>query len=557
MATDAYSLPGVRAALILLLACAPAPPAWASPSGTPIEIGVASSLEKLRPSDPVPPARAIDLVAARGECEAAQIGVRAPAGIAALAADAGPLAAGGVRIPLSLYRVATLGIARASGPDGEPGEWPDPLVPARDAYFGEPRRAFPVSVAPGRLQAIWVEACVPEDAHPGLHAGVVRLRDGTRPLGEVPVRLRVWPFVLPRTGTFAAAFGLPTRVGTRALGRADDPDIARALAAAALRHRVTPYVLSADPPDGECTARRCALDWSRYDAEVAPVLDGTLVQGMRGAFAEVRIAARVWDGPEEDLAATLRAWRRHFEEHGWADRLWLYTLDEPRPAQLPELRRRARLARAAGIRVFATIIPSPALAGAVDDFAPNLALVEDGASRRNRVTWSYASCLSHGCAEMPAAGPGRASMMREFTGWPGYEIDRPGTAARAVPLLGVRRGLKGELYYDMLQAWSGDPWSEVRAFAGNGDGTLLYPGLPEALGGTHPFPVESIRLKIVRDALEDAELVAIARAAGEGRLADGLLARLVPTARRWERRPGPWLSARRQLGDAIARRAPR
>ncbi len=109
----------------------------------------------------------------------------------------------------------------------------------------------------------------------------------------------------------------------------------------------------------------------------------------------------------------------------------------------------------------------------------------------------------------------------------------------------------------MLQAWSGDPWSEVRAFAGNGDGTLLYPGLPEALGGTHPFPVESIRLKIVRDALEDAELVAIARAAGEGRLADGLLARLVPTARGWERRAGPWLSARRQLGDAIARRAPR
>ena len=95
----------------------------------------------------------------------------------------------------------------------------------------------------------------------------------------------------------------------------------------------------------------------------------------------------------------------------------------------------------------------------------------------------------------------------------------------------------------MLQAWTGDPWSEVRAFAGNGDGTLLYPGRPDALGGTHPFPVESIRLKIVRDALEDAELVA--------------LARLVTTARRWERRPGPWLAAHRQLGDAIARRAAR
>jgi hypothetical protein len=146
-------------------------------------------------------------------------------------------------------------------------------------------------------------------------------------------------------------------------------------------------------------------------------------------------------------------------------------------------------------------------------------------------------------------------MVAEFSGWPGYEIDRPGTAARAVPLLGARRGLAGELYYDMLHAWTGDPWRDVRAFAGNGDGTLLYPGRPEALGGTTPFPVGSIRLAIIRDALEDAELLALARAVGEGRLADRFLARLVPSARGWERRPEPWLRARRQLGDAVARHA--
>jgi len=551
----------VRAAIVLvaawLSAPAPASAREARRTGAP-EIGVASSLEKLRPQGAMPRGSAIELVAARGECEAAQIAVRAPEGLAALSADAPGLRGGpGAALPLTLYRVATLALARPSGPDGEAGEWPDPLVPARDAYAGEVRRAFPVAVAPGRIQAIWVEVCVPEGEVPGERAGVVRLAEAGRRIAEVPVRLRVWPFTLPRTGSFAAAFGLPTRVGTRALGRADDPAVARDLAAAALRHRVTPYVLSADPPDGVCTARRCALDWTRYDAEVGPVLDGTLVSGVRGGFAEVRIAGRVWDGPEEDLLATLRAWRRHFEERGWADRLWLYTLDEPGPAQLPELRRRARLARAAGIRVFATVVPLAALAGAVDDFAPNLALVADGGARPERVTWSYASCLSHGCDELPGDGAARRAMVREFAGWPGYEIDRPGTAALAVPLLGVRRGLKGELYYDMLQAWTGDPWTEVRAFAGNGDGTLLYPGRPEALGGTRPFPVESIRLKIVRDALEDSELVALARAAGEGALADRLLARLVPSARGWERRPEPWLRARRQLGDALARRAPR
>jgi hypothetical protein len=553
-------LAGVRhvsVALAVALGSAALPTSAAAPArgrapAPAVEIGVASSLEKLRPGDSAPNGRTIELVAARGECESAQVAVRAPAGLRALSASAAPLRGAG-RIPVALYRVATLPLARPSGPDGAAGEWPDPLVPVRDAHFGEARRAFPVEVARGRLQAIWVEVCVPEAAAPGRYASEVRVTDGERLLGAVPVRLRVWPFAIPRTGGFAAAFGLSTRLGTRALGVPDDGEVASALAAAALRHRITPFVLSADPPDGACTARACALDWSRYDAEVAPVLDGTLVPGVRGAFAEVRISGTVWEGPEEDLVATLRAWRRHFDERGWSDRLRLYTLDEPKPEQLDELARRARLARGAGIPVFATTVPQGRLEGLVDEFAPNLALVPE-AARPARVSWSYASCLSHGCGEIPESGRQRAAMLTEFRGWPGYVVDRPGTAARAVPLLGFRRGLRGELYYDMLQAWTGDPWKDVRAFAGNGDGTLLYPGHPAALGGTRPFPVESIRLKIIRDALEDVELFTLARAAGEGALADRLLARLVPSARAFERSPEPWLEARIMLGDAIARR---
>ena len=519
-----------------------------------MEIGVGSGLDKLRPRDDVPRGGEISLLAARGECESAQIAVRPARPLAALSATAAPLA-GPARVPVALYRVATLSLPRGSGPEGAPGEWPDPLVPVQDAFFGEARRAFPVAVAAGRLQAIWVEVCVPAGAPAGEYRGEVRLRDGERSLANLPVRLRVWPFALPATGTFTAAFGLPTRVGTRALGKPDDPELARALAASLLRHRISPYTLSADPPDGTCTARRCELDWSRFDAEVGPVLDGTLVPGVKGTFAEVRISAKVWDGPEEDLAATLRAWRRHFDARGWSDRLWLYTLDEPRPEQFPELRRRARLAREAGIRVFATIVPDPALAGAVDAFAPNLTLAPDRPKRGDRVSFSYASCMSHGCDEIPAAGRVRATMLREFRGWPGYAIDRPGAAARAVPWLGWRRGLEGELYYDVLHAWiDGDPWKDVRAFAGNGDGTLLYPGRPGELGGEHGFPVESIRLKIIRDALEDLELLRMAEAAGLGPLAQATAGKLVPSARGFERDPRRWLEARAALGEALAKR---
>ncbi len=539
-------------------------PAAAAPGPAP-EVGVGSSLEKLRPGDAVPPGRTVALATARGGCDAAQVAVRAREGIEALAARAGPLEGpGGERLPVQLYRVATVSLARPSGLDGAAGEWPDPLIPVEDPFFHEARRAFPVPVPAGRLQSIWVEVCAPDRAPAGSWRGELRVEDGGRVLARVPIRAEVWPFALPTRGAFPATFGLSTRLGTAALGRPGDRQLARALAAAAVRHRLTPHGLSADPPAGRCDERRCDLDWREYDAEVGPILDGTLVPGaVQGGFAEVRISARVWAGPPAALAATLAAWREHFQARGWGDRLFLYTLDEPSPKVLPELARRARAARAAGVRVFATTVPRPELDGLVDVYVPNLPELARRPAARLRgaagpgepdgaLPWWYASCTSHGCAEVPEDGAGRRAFAA-YTGWPGYEIDRPGAAARVMGWLAFRAGVAGELYYDMLQTWGRDPWTDVRAFAGNGDGTLLYPGRPERLGGTHPFPVESIRLKQIRDGLQDLELLRLAASAGQRALAGRLAAALARSPREWERDPAPYLNARRELAEAVAR----
>jgi hypothetical protein len=523
-------------------------------------VGVASALEKLRPTSALPPGHSIELFAARGECESAQVAVRAERPLPALWARTAPLA-GPSPVAPALYRVAMLDLARPSGPDGSAGEWPDPLVPERDAFFGEPRRAFPVSVPAGRLQPIWVEVCVPLEARPGRYRGEVIVGNGGEEIAAVPLALEVWSFALPATTTHPVTFGLPTRVGTRALGKPDDPQLARALAAAALRHRVSPHGLSYDPPSGTCTAARCELDFRAYDAEMAPILDGTLVPGVRGAFADMRVTARDWAAPEADLVALFRAWREHFERRGWSDRLWLYTLDEPKPGDLPELARRARAAHRGGVRVFVTSEPLPALDGLVDAYAPNVFFFDRrggapfraaGPARSSGRPFWYASCMSHGCDEMPAAGPARREMSRTFAGLPGYEIDRPGAAVLAMGWLAFREHVAGELYYDMLHAWRGDPWKDVRAFAGNGDGTLLYPGLPDRMGGRHPFPVESIRLKLVRDAIEDWEILALAERSGLSQLADRLATRIAPSVRGFERDPAPYLAAHRELGAALA-----
>jgi hypothetical protein len=46
-------------------------------------------------------------------------------------------------------------------------------------------------------------------------------------------------------------------------------------------------------------------------------------------------------------------------------------------------------------------------------------------------------------------------------------------------------------------------WTTAHFYGGNGDGYLLYPGTPDRIGGSVGIPIESIRLKHIRDGFED------------------------------------------------------
>src|SRR5205823_6503918 len=172
----------------------PAPMLWLLAA---LQIWVADESDKVRP-DARPPAVAqaprIRLAAAGGECVGAQVVIRGPAlGLTAVARG---------KPQLGLYRVGTIFLEHPSGPDGETGEWPDALIPVRDAVYGEDRRAFPVDVAEGRAQAIFVEACVPRGSGPARMAGAVKLawRGGS---ADIPVEVRVRAFDLPATPALA------------------------------------------------------------------------------------------------------------------------------------------------------------------------------------------------------------------------------------------------------------------------------------------------------------------------------------------------------------------
>jgi hypothetical protein len=67
----------------------------------------------------------------------------------------------------------------------------------------------------------------------------------------------------------------------------------------------------------------------------------------------------------------------------------------------------------------------------------------------------------------------------------------------------------GELYFTTTHCLPGDPWTAQYAYGGNGDGTLFYSGAPARIGGTDWIPLESMRLKLIRDGYEDYEYLKI------------------------------------------------
>ena len=74
--------------------------------------------------------------------------------------------------------------------------------------------------------------------------------------------------------------------------------------------------------------------------------------------------------------------------------------------------------------------------------------------------------------------------------------------------------VRGELYWRVNAAdRANTSWSIQRLAGGNGDGSLTYPGTPSQIGGLTFVPVASVRMKLIRDGLEDLEYMYLA---GEG-----------------------------------------
>jgi hypothetical protein len=504
---------------------------------------VAPSTQKVRPSDKNGSATSATLEAAGNEFEAFHVVISGGSrGAKAISVSAGTLVGpGGATISdVRVYREGWYNVTTPSNLNGAVGRWPDAMIPAVDELDNQPRNAFPYYVPPNEQQPIFVELHVPPSAPPGWYTGAVQVTGGLT--ATVPVNLYVHAFTLPATASLRSAFGIGwddaciAAFGgyTQCGGDAGVVALLTKYTKLALDHRVS---LSDVVYAGPTQNSDGSYDWVSWDKIYSPMLDGNMAGRLVGArLTTVRYQWTV-------DPAHYKAWADHFAARGWLDRTFDYTCDEP-PDGCPfsAIAPRAAMVHAANPG-FATLVTTTiaqakanGVLGSIDTLVPVVDLVDPmppatnaraqydawlGQSGTHRV-WMYQSCDSHGCI-----GPGGPLS----SGWPSYMIDAPATLNRAMEWQSWRERVSGELYYDTTYALSrGDAWTNQYYFAGNGDGTLFYPGTPAKVGGTSQIPVASLRLKMIREGQEDYEYLKLLADAGDPKMADAEAAGLSPAA---------------------------
>ena len=97
-----------------------------------------------------------------------------------------------------------------------------------------------------------------------------------------------------------------------------------------------------------------------------------------------------------------------------------------------------------------------------------------------------------------------------------------------------------------------DGWDQQLLGGANGEGTLLYPGRPDKIGGRTHIPVASLRLLMIREGQEDFEwLKAAAQAARRDRVVKAM-APVMTAAYNFTSDPQPIWDTRAALAKLIA-----
>jgi Domain of unknown function (DUF4091) len=485
---------------------------------------VVPSLVRVGPTDPPGTTSFISLSGGRGETVDTQIIITAFAdGLTNVNMSASVLTGpGDATIPASnfvFYReyYVTVRGSDAAGGSNPPlgaGTYPEPLVPFVDPETGAPLngslKAVPTPVTANQNQPFWVDIFIPRgraNSPPGTYTGTITVTSDQGTV-VVPVTLTVWNFELPLTPSEKSLFLIWT-------------SWSMAYQQSLLRNNIAPWETSVSQASSEVTS---------YGLNHAG-LDGTYYIGIQcnGSYTTIPTQAQI-----AALAATYPAGLP----------LDFYVADENTgcTASYPPIQQVATNAHANGVKILDTIAPVSALYGYVDYWTM---LPKEWPSSLSGIPgsfWSYASCdLSNGNS-------------------PGWMIDYPPINERIqAGFLNQTLGATGLLYWrvdnwtsgDAIGSWSSLPTSGC-GVSRPGDGLMIYP--PTPIGSTEPAP--GIRLKALRDGIQDYEYVQVLKNLGQGVFANSVIQPIATGWDNWTHDQNALEAARLQLGQKLSQLSP-
>jgi hypothetical protein len=371
--------------------------------------------------------------------------------------------------------------------------------------------AVPFNVKAGNNQPIWVDLQVPRTATAGQYSGAYTV---TSDQGNFtgPISLTVWNFTLPSTPSLKSAF-LFSHAGTLEAQQE------------LLRNKISP---SATP------------------ATQMPLLKGRGLNATdTGPFsgADVGNCKMSPAPPVSEFKA-----RTAGQQSGVL--LYDYSADEIGHCKnlYPTIQQWAYNMHQAGISNLVSMSPNPALysdgsgsgRSAVDIWVllpvmyNNAKSEVDHVLKKGDAVWSYNTLVQDAYS-------------------PKWEIDFNPIDFRIQPgFINQSLNLTGLLYW-RIDRWPSDPWNNVNntgAFSSAnypGEGMLVYPGPQVGVKGV----VASMRLKWLRDGVEDYDYIQILKDLGKADLAMQIARSVGPDWTHWTRDAGAIESARQQLGQAI------
>ncbi len=521
---------------------------------------------------------------ARGEWEGLQLVVNGkPSAIKGTAVAASALQGpGGSVIPAPVVlREHYVAIKHSSESAPLPaGDYPDALVPQTVPWQRLPDRA-------AINQPFWVDVYVPPESKPGDYTGrlLISLPDGTTQTQDMVVH--VWDFALPDTPTLKSSIFIVWR----RIAKVHGFDVSDNEAPPQLRHILDDYY------DMLVEHRLSPHEvWATYPDPVDPLSDASfqrMQDGLRQHLLQRRaglIGLPLWpDWPVSDPLGKGREaaldyvvrYHRMCEKLGCASRLYKIfgELDEPKSKEdydrvrawgtfFHELREH----RSVNIPLLVTEQIEPenpewgSLAGSVDIWdahvgdvwrdleAPDAKQLIPSRIKAGDQVWTYPALVQtpdawkalHGHPTTLGAGQP-----------PVWLTDYPPMNYRILGWLCARQGITGISYWD-TSYWpeDHDVWTDNGTYPHgestyNGDGFLIYPAHLESHG--REGPVASLRLKWLRECMDDHDYLQLLRDRGFDRTAMDLSATFARGFGDWKDDIAALMRARDGIAEALER----